>query len=88
MTATPELLYLLAGDPAEFAQVVAGMRAADVAEALRDLVPFAAACVVAALPFDVAVKVLDDPELEHRVDIIKAMDVAAACNPESPGDQS
>jgi hypothetical protein len=39
MTATPELLYLLAGDPAEFAQVVAGMRAADVAEALRDLLP-------------------------------------------------
>ncbi len=78
MTATPELLYLLAGDPAEFAQVVAGMRAADVAEALRDLVPVAAACVVAALPFDLAVQVLDDPELEHRVDIIKAMDVAAA----------
>jgi magnesium transporter len=78
MTASPELLYLLAGDPAEFAQVVAGMRAADVAEALRDLVAPAAACVVAALPFDLAVKVLDDPELEHRVDIIQAMDVGAA----------
>jgi magnesium transporter len=78
MTATPELLYLLAGDPAEFAQVVAGMRAADVAEALRDLVAPAAARVVAALPFDLAVKVLDDPELEHRVDIIQAMDVAVA----------
>jgi magnesium transporter len=78
MTATPELLYLLSGDPAEFTQVVAGMRAADVAEALRDLVPPAAARVVAALPFDLAVKVLDDPELEHRVDIIKAMAVEAA----------
>ena len=26
MTATPELLYLLSGDPAEFSQIVAGMR--------------------------------------------------------------
>src|SRR4051812_42627888 len=78
MTATPELLYLLAGDPAEFAQVLASMRPADVAEALRDLGAPAAACVVAALPFDLAVHVLDDPELEHRVDIIQAMDLGAA----------
>jgi magnesium transporter len=78
MTATPELLYLLSGDPAEFAQVVAGMRPADVAEALKDLAPVGAACVLAALPFDLAVQVLDDPELEHRVDIIQAMEVGAA----------
>jgi magnesium transporter len=78
MTATPELLYLLSGDPAEFAQVVAGMRSADVAEALKDLAPVGAGCVLAALPFDLAVQVLDDPELEHRVDIIQAMEVGAA----------
>ena len=30
MATTPELLYLLSGDPAEFAEVVAGMQAADV----------------------------------------------------------
>jgi magnesium transporter len=78
MTAPPELLYLLAGDPVEFAQVVAGMRSADVAEALRDLPPAAAARVIAALPFDLAVQVLDEPELEHRVAMVQAMDVRTA----------
>jgi magnesium transporter len=78
MTATPELLYLLSGDPAEFSQIVAGMRPADVAEALKDLAPVGAACIVAALPFDLAVQVLDDPELEHRVDIVQAMEAGAA----------
>ena len=78
MTAPPELLYLLAGDPVEFAEVVAGMRSADVAEALRDLPPPAAARVIAALPFDLAVQVLDEPELEHRVAMVQAMDVRTA----------
>ena len=78
MTAPPELLYLLAGDPVEFAEVVAGMRSADVAEALRDLPPPAAARVIGALPFDLAVQVLDEPELEHRVAMVQAMDVRTA----------
>jgi len=78
MTAPPELLYLLAGDPVEFAEVVAGMRSADVAEALRDLPPPAAARVIAALPFDLAVQVLDEPELEHRVAMVQAMDIRTA----------
>ena len=78
MTAPPELLYLLAGDPVEFAEVVAGMRSADVAEALRDLPAPAAARVIAALPFDLAVQVLDEPELEHRVAMVQAMDVRTA----------
>jgi magnesium transporter len=78
MTTTPELLYLLSGDPADFAQVVAGMRPADVAEALGDLTPAAAAHVIAALPFDLAVQVLDDPDLEERVAIIQALDVQTA----------
>ena len=34
-----ELLYLLHGDPAELAEALAGMRAADIAEALRELPP-------------------------------------------------
>jgi magnesium transporter len=78
MTTTPELLYLLSGDPADFAQVVAGMRPADVAEALGDLTPAAATHVIAALPFDLAVQVLDDPDLEERVAIIQALDVQTA----------
>ena len=51
---TPELLYLLHGDPQELAAALAGARAADVAEALRDLPPEAGAKVLAALPFDLA----------------------------------
>jgi magnesium transporter len=77
MTVAPELLYLLTGDPAEFAQVVATMQPAVVAEALRALAPEAAARVIAALPFDLAVLVLDEPELENRLDIVRAMDVKA-----------
>jgi magnesium transporter len=73
MTATPELLYLLAGDPVEFAQIAAGMQVADMAEAVNALSPEAAARVLAALPFDLAVEVLDDPELEHRVELIEAL---------------
>src|SRR5690349_1717748 len=73
MTATPELLYLLTGDPVEFAQIAAGMQAADMADALNALSPEAASRVLAALPFDLAVQVLDEPELEHRVELIQAM---------------
>jgi magnesium transporter len=75
----PELLYLLHGDPGELAEALAGMRAADVAEALRDLPPDAGAKVLAALPFDLAVQVFDEPELtSHRVEIVRRMGDAAA----------
>ncbi len=60
---TPELLYLLCGDPVELAAVLAGMQPPDVAEALRGLEPTAAAKVMAALPFDLAVQIFDEPEL-------------------------
>src|SRR5262245_58458976 len=62
---SPELLYLLHGDPAELAEALATMRSADIADALRDLRPDAAAKVMAALPFDLAVQVFDEPDLEH-----------------------
>jgi magnesium transporter len=76
---SPELLYLLHGDPADLAEALVGMRAADIAEALRDLAPEAAAKVMAALPFDLAVQVFDEPELEHhRYEIIKRMDERSA----------
>jgi len=71
---TPELLYLLHGDPSELAEALAGMRPADIAEALRELQPDAAAKVMAALPFDLAVQVFDEPELERfRCEIIMRM---------------
>lgn len=72
-TNTPELLYLLAGDPAELAATVAPMRAADVAGALNDLRPRAAARVFNALPFDLAVQVLDEPALEQEAEIFRLL---------------
>jgi magnesium transporter len=70
----PELLYLLHGDPTDLAEALSGMRAADVAEALRALDAHAASKVMAALPFDLAVQVFDEPELDrHRFDIIQQM---------------
>jgi magnesium transporter len=77
-SATPELLYLLHGDPADLAEQLSGLRAADIAEALRDLSPDAAAKVMAALPFDLAVQVFDEPELvNHRCAIVRRMDERA-----------
>jgi magnesium transporter len=77
-SATAELLYLLHGDPADLSEALAGMRAADIAEALVDLSPEAAARVMAALPFDVAVQVFDEPELKyHRYHIVQFMDEGA-----------
>src|SRR3954465_13689708 len=75
----PELLYLLANDPGELAEALSGLRAADVAEALRDLPPDAAAKLMAALPFDLAVQVFDEPELtHHRADIMRRIGDEAA----------
>src|SRR5690242_21681007 len=78
-TAQPELLYLLHGDPSELAEALSGMRAADVADALRQLGPDAGAKVMAALPFDLAVQVFDEPELDrYRAPIVKCMPPQAA----------
>ncbi|HEY7232688.1 MAG TPA: magnesium transporter [Gemmatimonadaceae bacterium] len=78
-SAPPELLYLLHGDPTELAEALSGMRAADVAEALRELGPDAGAKVMAALPFDLAVQVFDEPELDrHRAAIVSCMRPEAA----------
>ena len=76
-SSTPELLYLLQNDPGDLAAALAGMRAADVAEALNylhDRAPDAAARVLAALPFEVAVQVLDEPELEQRDELFRQLD--------------
>ena len=74
MTVAPELLYLLTGDPEEFAEVVGGMQPADIAEAIKSLAPEAAARVLSALPFDTAVLVMDDPDLENRLGIMRVLD--------------
>lgn len=79
-THTPELLYLLAGDPAELAETVATMRGADIAEALNSLPAEAAARVLTALPYDQAVQVLDEPELENEAEIFPLLDERSAAH--------
>jgi len=70
----PDLLYLLHADPTDLAEALSAMRSADLAEALRELHPDAAAKVMAALPFDSAVQVFDEPELaNHRCEIVRRM---------------
>jgi magnesium transporter len=75
---SPELLYLLSGDPAELAEMLSSMRPVDVAEALSRLHPDAAAQLIKALPFDLVVQVFDEPELEGRAEIFEKIDAASA----------
>jgi magnesium transporter len=75
---SPELLYLLSGDPAELAEMLSSMRPVDVAEALSRLHPDAAARLIKALPFDLVVQVFDEPELEGRAEIFQKIDAASA----------
>jgi magnesium transporter len=66
---SPELLYLLSCQD---------LRPADAAEALNHLPLAAAARVVAALPFQLGVQLLDEPELERRADIFELLDEKTA----------
>jgi magnesium transporter len=75
---SPELLYLLSGDEEDFLTACQDLRPADAAEALNRLPLAAAARVVAALPFQLAVQLLDEPELERRADIFELLDEKAA----------
>jgi magnesium transporter len=79
LASTPDLLYLLLGEPADLAKAARRLRAADVAEALTRLRPDAAAAIVAQLPFDLAIHVFDQPELAgRRGDIVTRLDPALA----------
>jgi len=70
-----QLLYLVHTDPEELQEALGELRAADIAEALRQLPPEAAAKVMAALPFELAVQVFDEPELTgHRCAIIQRIE--------------
>ncbi len=71
-------LYTASSNPAELARVVAPLRAADVAVLLNELQPARAARVIANLPFDFAVDVMDEPELDRRQAIVQAMDRGVA----------
>ena len=72
-----QLLYLVHSDPEELQEALGELRAPDIAEALKELPPEAAAKVMAALPFDLAVQVFDEPELtRHRCAIIQNIDAS------------
>src|SRR5436309_12627442 len=70
-----QLLYLVHTDPEELQEALGELRAPDIAEALRELPPEAAAKVMASLPFDLTVHVFDEPELtRHRCAIIQRIE--------------
>jgi magnesium transporter len=70
-----QLLYLVHSDPEELREALGELRAADIAEALRELPPPAAAKVMASIPFELAVQVFDEPELTgHRCAIIQRIE--------------
>jgi magnesium transporter len=75
---TPEYLYLLSGDADDFAAAVADLRAADLAVPLNQLPVEAAAKVLAALPFALAVQLFDEPELVHRGAIVEQLAIPVA----------
>jgi magnesium transporter len=75
---TPEFLYLLSGDTDDFAAATADLRAVDIAEALNHLPVEAASRVVGALPFELAVQLFDEPELERRGEIVEQLHVGVA----------
>jgi magnesium transporter len=58
-------------DAANLARTLEHVHDADVADALNGIDPPAAARVLAALPFDLAVRALNQPELDHRAKLFE-----------------
>jgi magnesium transporter len=75
---TAELIYLLAGDPAELMEVLSRMRPPDIVERLNELSVDAAGRVLGGLPLDMAVQIFDEPDLERREELIRELQPAAA----------
>lgn len=71
-------LYAASSRPEELAHLVAPLRAADIAALLNELQLAQASRVMANLPFDVAVDVLNEPELDRRQAIVQRVDRTAA----------
>ncbi len=63
-----------AGNTEQLEALIAPLRPADIATLINELSPAKAAKVMAALPFEAGVDVLDEPELERRLAIIQKMD--------------
>src|SRR4029079_1137453 len=70
-----QLLYLVHSDPEELQEALGELRAPDIAEALKELPPEAAAKVMASLPFALTVHVFGAPELNrHSYTIIQRIE--------------
>ena len=67
-----------APDTARLAQTLERVHDADVADALNAIEPHAAARVLAALPFDLAVRALNQPELDHRAHLFEHLPIDKA----------
>jgi len=74
----PTLRALADGDPQALALAAGAMRSADLAEEIDRLPAETAARILAALPFDVAVQVFDDPELTRRCHALHHMPLERA----------
>jgi len=62
----PTFRALVDGDPQAFLEAVGGMRTADLAESLDQLPEASAAKALAALPFDLAAQLFDEPEFTRH----------------------
>jgi len=65
-------------DAANLAHTLERVHDADIADALHAIEPPAAARVLAALPFDLAVRALNQPELDHRAKLFEHLPIAKA----------
>ena len=75
---TADSLYEAASNPTELERIISPLRGADVAELVNQLSPQRASKVLANLPFDVAVDVLNEPELDRRQAIVQHMNRGVA----------
>ena len=75
---------LEARDAATVAHTLERAHDADVAEALNVIDPPAAARVLAALPFDLAVRALNQPELDRRARLFEHLSSGPTCSASSP----
>ena len=75
---TAQSLYEAASNPTELSGIVAPLRAADVAELVNQLSPQKASKILANLPFDFAVDVLNEPELDRREAVVQHMNRGVA----------
>jgi len=69
---------LLSGSAADVARALRTAHEADIADWLNPLDPGRAAELLAALPFDVAVRIIEQPEFDRRSQLFRHLDAATA----------